>query len=270
MTLKKFAPWKIQAADKFRRTDVSTHLPKDSFGDGDAKVSKALFDRLNKLQTTLYASKSRALLLVLQGMDTAGKDGVIRHVFSHVSPLGVRAQPFAAPSEEEKHHDFLWRIHSKLPAKGEMVIFNRSHYEDVLVPQVRGWLKAPVLQKRLAHIRNFEAMMMDEGITVLKCYLHISKAEQKKRLQARLDDPQKQWKLQTSDFEDRKLWPAFMRAYQQTLSATSTKEAPWYIIPADDKSERDRFLAELLVATMENMHLKLPKPTLKPGSFRLS
>jgi polyphosphate kinase 2 (PPK2 family) len=126
-----------------------------------------------------------------------------------------------------------------------------------------------MLEKRLAHIRNFEALLMDEGIAVLKCYLHISKAEQKKRLQARLDDPQKQWKLQASDFEDRKLWPVFMRTYQQTLAATSTREAPWYIIPADDKSERDRFLAELLVATMENMKLKMPQATLKPGNFKL-
>jgi PPK2 family polyphosphate:nucleotide phosphotransferase len=269
MTLKKFAPWRIQDADHFRLADVSTRVPKDSFASDDAKNSKTLFERLSKLQTTLYAGKSRGLLLVLQGMDTAGKDGVIRHVFTHISPLGVRAQPFAAPSEEEKHHDFLWRIHSKLPAKGEMVIFNRSHYEDVLVPQVRGWLKPPVLKKRLQHIRNFEAMLLDEGITILKCYLHISKAEQKKRLQARMDDPQKQWKLQASDFEDRKLWASFMRAYQQTLSATSTREAPWYVIPADDKSERDRFLAELLVATLESMNLKMPQPTLKPGSVKL-
>ena len=269
MTLKKFAPWKIQASDKFRLADVSTRLPKDSFASDDAKQSKALFERLNKLQTTLYAGKSRGLLLVLQGMDTAGKDGVIRHVFTHISPLGVRAHAFAAPSEEEKRHDFLWRIHSELPGKGEMVIFNRSHYEDVLVPQVRGGLKAPVLEKRLTHIRNFESLLLDEGITVLKCYLHISKAEQRKRLQARLDDPQKQWKLQTSDFEDRKLWPSFMRAYQQTLSATSTKQAPWYVIPADDKSERDRFLAELLVATMEDMNLKMPQATFKLGSVKL-
>ena len=269
MTLKKFAPWKIQASDKFRLADVSTRLPKDSFASDDAKQSKALFERLNKLQTTLYAGKSRGLLLVLQGMDTAGKDGVIRHVFTHISPLGVRAHAFAAPSEEEKRHDFLWRIHSELPGKGEMVIFNRSHYEDVLVPQVRGGLKAPVLEKRLTHIRNFESLLLDEGITVLKCYLHISKAEQRKRLQARLDDPQKQWKLQTSDFEDRKLWPSFMRAYQQTLSATSTKQAPWYVIPADDKSERDRFLAELLVATMEYMNLKMPQATFKLGSVKL-
>jgi polyphosphate kinase 2 (PPK2 family) len=137
------------------------------------------------------------------------------------------------------------------------------------VPQVRGWLKPAAIEKRLAHIRNFEAMLHDENITVLKCFLHISKAEQKKRLQARMEDPQKQWKLQASDFEDRKLWPTFMRAYQQTLSATSTKESPWYIIPADDKSDRNRFLAELLVATVENMKLKMPSPSMKPGSFKL-
>jgi len=267
--MKPFAPWKIQTDGRFVLADISTRLPEKLAKADEAKWLKELFERLNKLQTTLYAAKSRGLLLVLQGMDTAGKDGVIRHVFTHVSPLGVRAQAFAAPTEEEKRHDFLWRIHSKVPALGEMVIFNRSHYEDVLVPQVRGWLKPAQIEKRLAHIRHFEALLHDEGITVLKCYLHISKAEQKKRLQARIDDPQKQWKLQASDFEDRKLWPAFMKAYQQTLAATSTAQAPWYIIPADDKSDRNRFLAELLVATLEDMKLKMPIATLKPGSFKL-
>ena len=269
MTLKTLAPWKIQTDDRFQLSDIATRLPEKLEKADEAKRLKALFDRLNQLQTMLYASKSRGFLLVLQGMDTAGKDGVIRHVFSHVSPLGVRAQAFAAPSEEESRHDFLWRIHSKLPGRGEMVIFNRSHYEDVLVPQVRGWLKPAALQKRLAHIRHFEAMLHDEGITVLKCYLHISKGEQKKRLQARLDDPDKQWKLQASDFEDRKLWPRFMKAYQQTLSATSTPSAPWYVVPADDKSDRNRFLAELLVATLENMNLKMPAASVKLGNFKL-
>lgn len=269
MTLKTFAPWKIQTDDRFQLSAIATRLPDNWEKADDTKKLKALFDRLNQLQNMLYASKSRGLLLVLQGMDTAGKDGVIRHVFTHISPLGVRAQAFAAPSEEESRHDFLWRIHSKLPARGEMVIFNRSHYEDVLVPQVRGWLKPAAVQKRLAHIRHFEAMLHDEGITVLKCYLHISKGEQKKRLQARLDDPDKQWKLQASDFEDRKLWPTFMKAYQQTLSATSTPTAPWYVVPADDKSDRNRFLAELLVATLEEMNLKMPSATLKLGSVKL-
>jgi len=269
MTLKQFAPWKIQTDDRFKLSDISTRLPEKLEKADEAKRLKALFDRLNQLQTMLYASKTRGVLLVLQGMDTSGKDGVIRHVFTHVSPLGVRAQAFAAPTEEERRHDFLWRIHSKLPARGEMVIFNRSHYEDVLVPQVRGWLKPAILQKRLAHIRHFETMLHDEGITVLKCYLHISKGEQKKRLQARIDEPDKQWKLQISDFEDRKLWPSFMKAYQQMLSATSTHLAPWYVVPADDKSDRNRFLAELLVATLEDMHLKMPQATVKPGSFKL-
>ena len=269
MTLKTLAPWKIQTDDRFQLSDIATRLPEKLEKADEAKRLKALFDRLNQLQTVLYAAKSRGLLLVLQGMDTAGKDGVIRHVFSHVSPLGVRAQAFAAPSEEESRHDFLWRIHSKLPGRGEMVIFNRSHYEDVLVPQVRGWLKPAMVEKRLAHIRHFEAMLHDEGITVLKCYLHISKGEQKKRLQARLDDPDKQWKLQASDFEDRKLWPRFMKAYQQTLSATSTPSAPWYVVPADDKSDRNRFLAELLVATLENMNLKMPAASVKLGNFKL-
>ena len=269
MTLKQFAPWKIQTDDRFTLSDISTRLPEKLEKADEAKRLKALFDRLNQLQTMLYASKSRGFLLVLQGMDTSGKDGVIRSVFTHVSPLGVHAQAFAAPTEEERRHDFLWRIHSKLPARGEMVIFNRSHYEDVLVPQVRGWLKPAMLQKRLAHIRHFEAMLHDEGITLLKCYLHISKGEQKKRLQARIDEPDKQWKLQASDFEDRKLWPTFMRAYQQTLSATSTHLAPWYVVPADDKSDRNRLLAELLVATLEDMHLKMPQATVKPGSFKL-
>ena len=269
MALKTLAPWKIQTDDRFQLSDIATRLPNTWENADDSKRLKALFDRLNQLQTMLYAAKSRGLLLVLQGMDTAGKDGVIRHVFSHVSPLGVRAQAFAAPSEEESRHDFLWRIHSKLPARGEIVIFNRSHYEDVLVPQIRGWLKPAMVTKRLAHIRHFEAMLHDEGITVLKCDLHISKGEQKKRLQARIDDPDKQWKLQASDFEDRKLWPRFMKAYQQTLSATSTPSAPWYAVPADDKSERNLFLAELLVATLDNMNLKMPAATVKLGNFKL-
>ena len=267
--MRSFASWKVQPDKSFRLSAMPTRFSDKSEGENN-KVDKSLFERLNKLQTTLYAAKSRALLLVLQGMDTAGKDGVIRHVFTHVSPLGVRAHAFAAPSEEEKRHDFLWRIHRELPAKGEMVIFNRSHYEDVLVPQVRGGLKPSGIEKRLAHIRHFEDMLQDEGITLLKCYLHISKSEQKKRLQARLDEPQKQWKLQASDFEDRQRWQDFMRAYAQTLSATSTKQAPWYIIPADDKSERDQLLAELLVSTLEGMKLSMPAPTLKLGKIKLA
>jgi PPK2 family polyphosphate:nucleotide phosphotransferase len=229
-----------------------------------------VFDRLSKLQSTLYAAKTTGLLLILQGMDTSGKDGVIRHVFSHISPLGVHAYAFGAPTDEEKRHDFLWRIHSKVPGRGEMSIFNRSHYEDVLVTRVRGWIDAATVKRRYQDINHFEALLHDEGITVLKCYLHISKKEQKKRLQARLDDPSKHWKLQASDFEDRKLWPDFMRAYQETMVATSTPDAPWHIVPADDKPYRDYFLAELLVHTLEKMNLHMPQPSFDLSKAKLT
>ena len=268
--MKRFQPWRVPFDKSLDLSEWPTRLSakdKKIWGKGSADET---FERLNKLQNTLYAAKSHGLLLVLQGMDTAGKDGVIRHVFTHVSPLGVRAHAFAAPSEEEKRHDFLWRIHSKVPAKGEMVIFNRSHYEDVLVPHIQGLLKPKVLRKRLTHLNRFEDLLHDEKVRVIKCFLHISKDEQKHRLQARMDDPHKQWKLQASDFEDRQRWSDFMQAYAQTLSATSTQDAPWYVIPADDKSDRDRFLAELLVATLEDMDLRMPKPSLKLGDYSLS
>lgn len=265
-----FEPWRVQPNSRFDLEGMATLPFKAKDFEADDADLKALFDKLNKLQNTLYAGKSRGLLLVLQGMDTSGKDGVIRHVFSHVSPLGVHAQAFGAPTEEEKRHDFLWRIHSKVPGRGEMVIFNRSHYEDVLVTKVRGWIKPKTVQSRYQDIVNFEAMLEDEGITVLKCYLHISKKEQKKRLQARLDDPNKHWKLQASDFEDRKLWPDFMQAYQAAMSATSTENAPWYIVPADSKPYRDYFLAELLVHTLEGMKLSMPKPSFDLSSVTLT
>lgn len=234
-----------------------------------AHALKKQGEHLDVLQGLLHAGKNKAVLLVLQGMDTSGKDGVIRSVFTHVSPLGVRAEAFGAPSEEEKRHDFLWRIHQKVPALGEIAIFNRSHYEDVLVTRVRGWIDKETWTQRFQHIRNFEAMLHDAGVTVLKCYLHISKSEQKKRLQARMDDPSKQWKLQASDFEDRKLWADYMAAYQDAMSATSTPLAPWYVIPADHKPYRDLVLAELLVQTLEGMALATPEPQFDLSTVKL-
>jgi PPK2 family polyphosphate:nucleotide phosphotransferase len=226
-------------------------------------------EKLNRLQSTLHASKARGLLLVLQGMDASGKDGVIRSVFSHVSPLGARAEAFGVPSEEERHHDFLWRIHHKTPALGEIVIFNRSHYEDVLVPRVLGLIGKGTWEKRFRHIMNFESMLVDAGISVVKCYLHISNQEQKKRLQTRLDDPHKRWKLQASDFSDRKLWSKYLAAYQDAMTATSSAATPWYVVPADSKDYRDLFLARLLVHTLEKMHLVLPKPSFDLSSVDL-
>lgn len=264
-----FEPWRVKKDSNFSLESISTlPIEEDDF-DADKQDMKNLFEKLNKLQTTMYAGKTRGLLLVLQGMDTSGKDGVIRHVFTHISPLGVHAHAFGAPTDEEKRHDFLWRIHSKVPGRGDMAIFNRSHYEDVLVTRVRGWITPSKARSRYQDILNFEAMLQDEGITVLKCYLHISKKEQKKRLQARLNDPHKHWKLQATDFEDRKLWPDFMQAYQETLSVTSTDHAPWYIVPADSKPYRNYFLAELLVQTLEGMKLTMPQPTFDLSKVKL-
>jgi len=266
-----FSTWRIKPNSDVKLHDFET-LPKTkdlpSADEWASHLSK-LGEKLNKLQGTLHAGKSKGLLLVLQGMDTAGKDGLIRSVFTHISPLGVRAEAFGAPSDLEKSHDFLWRIHQKTPALGEMVIFNRSHYEDVLVTRVRGWIKKDTCIKRYQYINDFEAMLHDAGITLIKCYLHISKAEQKKRLQARLDDPNKHWKLQPSDFEDRQLWPKFEQAYQETLSATSTAEAPWYVVPADSKTYRDLFVADLLVQTLEGMKLTMPEPTFDLSKVKL-
>jgi PPK2 family polyphosphate:nucleotide phosphotransferase len=257
---------------KCQLSDFDTEPPSKGLS-SDSKLDDQLVElgeKLNKLQSTLHAAKTRSLLVVFQGMDTAGKDGVIRSVFSHVSPLGVRAEAFGVPTELESHHDFLWRIHAKAPARGDMVIFNRSHYEDVLVTRVRGMIDEETCQKRYDNILHFESLLQDAGTTVLKCYLHISKSEQKKRLQARLDDPRKHWKLQPSDFDDRDLWPQFTQAYEDALSATSTPESPWYVVPADSKPYRDSFVAGLIVQTLENMKLKTPKPTFDLSKVKLT
>ena len=222
-------------------------------------LTSELGERLNKQQNLMHASGARGLLVVLQGMDTAGKDGVIRHVFQHVSPLGVRAEAFGAPSEQEKKHDFLWRVHQKTPSRGEMVIFNRSHYEDVLVTRVRRWIDLDTCKKRYADIGHFEKLLHDEGIHVVKFFLNISNKEQRLRLQSRLDDPHKRWKLQPSDFEDRKLWPDYMRAYQDALTHTDSDVCPWYVIPADSKPHRDALIGQVLVQTFEAMKLTPPE-----------
>ena len=267
-----YSPWYISSKTKCLLSAYETEPPTQGWLSGrdlDDHLAD-MGEKLDKLQSTLHAAKTRGLLVVFQGMDTAGKDGVIRSVFSHVSPLGVRAEAFGVPSELESRHDFLWRIHAKVPARGEMVIFNRSHYEDVLVTRVRGVMDEASCQKRYNDILHFESLLQDAGITVLKCYLHISKSEQKKRLQARLDDPHKHWKLRASDFDDRALWPQFTHAYEEALSATSTPESPWYVVPADNKSFRDSFVAGLIVQTLENMKLKIPKPSFDLSKVKLS
>ena len=214
--------------------------------------------KLDEMQERLHAQRRERVLLVLQGMDTAGKDGTIRAVFHEVDPLGLRIATFRAPTLDELEHDFLWRVHRQAPAAGELTIFNRSHYEDVLVPRVRGELHGDDLQRRYSHIRHFESLLADSGTAILKCFLHISKDEQRERLQARVDDETKHWKFDLADIEARRQWDDYQAAYEEALAATSTEQAPWYIIPADSKSHRNLMVAALLLRLFEGLNLEYP------------
>jgi PPK2 family polyphosphate:nucleotide phosphotransferase len=213
---------------------------------------------LDRLQNRLHAQKAERMLLILQGMDASGKDGTIRTVFREVDPLGLRVVAFRQPSEYEARHDFLWRVHAQVPAGGELAIFNRSHYEDVLVPRVLGEIDSEDCERRYRNIRHFEALLAEAGTTILKCFLHISKDEQRDRLQARADDPEKQWKLDSSDLAARKHWDDYQAAYANAMAATSTEYAPWYVIPANSKSHRNVMVAELVRQAMEGMTLAYP------------
>lgn len=218
-----------------------------------------LSGEISALQELLYANRSRSLLIVLQGTDTSGKDGTVRSVFSHVNPLGTSVAAFKAPTLNEQEHDFLWRVHSQAPGAGKIVIFNRSHYEDVLITRVKGWIDDEEAERRFAHIRHFEQLLIDRGTVILKCFLHISKDEQKRRLEERLADPAKHWKFDPADLAERKLWDAYQRAYAQALSATSTKDAPWYVVPANSKTHRNVMVADLCLAALQSMKLEPPK-----------
>jgi PPK2 family polyphosphate:nucleotide phosphotransferase len=227
--------------------------------DGLAEVAK-LNDELEVLQEMLFAEHKHKVLIVLQAMDTGGKDGVIRHVFDGVNPQGVRVASFKVPTQEELDHDYLWRVHKVTPGDGEMVIFNRSHYEDVLVVRVHNYVPPAVWKKRFDQINQFERLLAETGTTILKFYLHIDKDEQKERLQARLDEPNKRWKFRLGDLEERKLWPDYMQAYEDVLSRTSTKVAPWYIVPANRKWYRDLVISTVLVDTLKGLKMKFPEP----------
>lgn len=219
-----------------------------------------LNNELMQLQNVLYAENKHNFLIVLQGMDTSGKDGTIKHVFHGVNPQGVRIANFKVPSKIELEHDFLWRVHKQAPGKGEIAIFNRSHYEDVLVVRVHDLVPKDVWSKRYAQINAFEKMLAEEGTTILKFFLHIDLDEQKERLQARLADPQKQWKFRKGDLDERKLWPNYIQAYEDVLSKTSTKYAPWYLIPANRKWYRNLIISTILIETLKNLKMKYPPP----------
>jgi len=246
------------------RVDLSKYDPDDrsaSFAtkEEDAAALSAMQARLDALQDVFYAAHAHKLLVVLQGMDTSGKDGTIRHVFNSVDPLGVRVASFKVPTEEEKDHDFLWRVHRVVPGAGEIAIFNRSHYEDILVTRAHGWIDGKEAKHRIAHINAFEALLADAGTVIVKFFLHISRDEQKRRLEERIANQDKQWKFAVGDLGERKLWDRYVRAYEDALSGTSTACAPWYVVPANSKTNRNLMISRVLVKTLEKLRLEYPR-----------
>jgi PPK2 family polyphosphate:nucleotide phosphotransferase len=244
--------------------DLSARDPRATLGLADKAEGKerlaGLLAELSELQTRLWAEDRRSVLVILQGLDASGKDGAIRKVFTGVNPQGCRVVAFKAPSGAELEHDYLWRIHANCPARGEIGIFNRSHYEDVVTVGVMELASEDVWKPRLDHIRAFERLLTDEGTTILKCYLNISKDEQKQRLEARLAQAEKRWKFNPGDLEARRRWDRFIAAYEETIAATSTDFAPWYVVPADRKWVRNVAVATLLVETLRGLDPRFPKP----------
>ena len=224
----------------------------------DTLELEKLASKINALQDILYAQGKHKILLILQGMDASGKDGTVRHVFSECDPLGIRLASFKGPTPDELAHDYLWRCHKEVPQKGEIVVFNRSHYEDVLIVKVHDWIDDAECKRRYAQINAFEKLLTETGTVVIKCYLHISKAEQKKRMQDRLSDATKTWKFNPNDLKERALWPQYMQAYENAMSATSTSHAPWYVVPADSKMNRNLLISRLLFSALKKLQLEYP------------
>jgi PPK2 family polyphosphate:nucleotide phosphotransferase len=226
-------------------------------------------EHLANLQDVFYASQAKALLIVLQGMDTAGKDGTISHIFSGVNPQGCDVAQFKVPTPLEARHDFLWRVHAQVPPRGMIGIFNRSHYEDVLSPRVHKLISRDTANRRLDDINEFESFLADSDILILKFYLHISRDEQTRRLQSRIDDKDKHWKLSDADIRERLFWPRYMEAYNDVLSSTSRKHAPWFVIPSDNKWYRNIAISAIIVDLLKSLKLKYPEPTVDASTIKL-
>jgi PPK2 family polyphosphate:nucleotide phosphotransferase len=256
--------------DRIRLDHLATGAT-DFFGDKKParKQLKTCRKQIDDLLYALAAEKTRSLLIILQGVDASGKDGAVRKIFTGVNPQHCKVVSFKVPDCEERAHDYLWRIHRAIPAKGELGVFNRSQYEDVLVPQARGELSKKDAHARLRQIADLERTWAENGIIIRKFFLHISRHEQTSRFKARLETPEKHWKVEASDFKDRKLWPKFMSAYEEILSRTSSPHAPWYIIPADHKWYRDVAVAGVVLAALKAMRPRIPVPKLDPHRFKL-
>jgi PPK2 family polyphosphate:nucleotide phosphotransferase len=270
-------PWK--KIDDAVRIEPGTEVrlsDRDPAGEGlfaDKDAAKQSLERcaeaIDALQDRLYAEQKRALLVVLQGIDTSGKDGTVRGVFNRCGPLGVSVKAFGRPTALELQHDFLWRVHNAVPRTGMIGIFNRSHYEDVLVVRVRDLAPPDVVDRRYEQINAFEKHLTENGVTILKFMLHISKDEQRERLQARLDEPKSRWKFNPGDLEDRALWGEFERAYEIMLERCSTAHAPWRVIPADRKWRRNAIVAAIVHGALEEMDPQYPAPDWKPSDFKI-
>ncbi|MGV3583290.1 MAG: polyphosphate kinase 2 family protein [Methylophilus sp.] len=256
----KFDQYLVKPKSKFSLSDIkpSDKSERGASKDDDAKELARLAVEINALQDILYAQDKHKVLLVLQGMDASGKDGTVKHVFSECDPLGIRLASFKGPTDEELAHDYLWRVHAHVPKKGEITIFNRSHYEDVLIVKVHDWIDEAECKRRYQHIIDFERMLTETGTTIVKCYLHISKDEQKERMEERLNDPTKTWKFNPNDLKERDLWPKYMEAYENAMRATSTEDAPWYVIPADSKTNRNLLISRILLDTLQKLKLTYP------------
>ena len=264
------------ARDRFRagknfklRDEDADDKPLRNGDNGDSKsaikqeerdLTLQLTDQIAVLQEMLYAQRKHKVLLVLQGMDTSGTDGTITALFNRINPMGLRAVGFKAPSPLELAHDFLWRIHAHVPVWGEIAIFNRSHYEDVLITVVQGMIDDKECKRRYQQILDFERMLAETGTVIVKVFLHISKDEQRQRLQDRLDDPDKQWKFDPNDLVQRKKWDDYQQAYQRAIVATDTDHAPWYVVPANSKTHRNLLISTLLLEIMQDLKLSFPRP----------
>ena len=264
------SPYLVKPHAKVRLAKISSS---DTGGYKSEEAAKAVLAKhsgaLADLQDVFYASQSKALLIVLQGMDTAGKDGTIRHIFSGVNPQGCDVAAFKVPTPLEARHDFLWRVHAQVPPRGMIGIFNRSHYEDVLSPRVHKLISGDVMRRRLDNINGFESMLVDNDVVILKFYLHISRDEQTSRLQSRIDSAKKNWKLSEADLHERKFWPQYMEAYNEILSTTSHKHAPWFVIPCDNKWYRNVAISAIIVEAMRGLKLKFPAATVDATAIKL-
>jgi PPK2 family polyphosphate:nucleotide phosphotransferase len=262
---------------QYFRVHSDKHVRLKNFDPGDTgKYEKKdayekleeLRDRMNDLQQRLFAERKRSLLICLQALDAGGKDGVIKHVIGSMNTDGCHVANFKEPTQQELAHDFLWRIEAQTPAKGEVAIFNRSQYEDVLVVRVHNLVPKSIWSRRYDQINSFEQRLSAGGTHILKFFLHISKQEQLKRFEQRLDDPAKRWKISEADYTEREYWDDYLRAYEDVLARCNTDDAPWFVIPADHKWFRDLAISEILVSTMESMNFQLPKPTVDLEEIR--